>query len=256
MLIGLATLISILFFGGVSETFLVDKLEKGVKQYVVDKERQKEITADLKVSTKYIKAFNKERKNSFKSFQDLNADRNTSIEEFNLFFDKLMNDRMAFQEKVIKDRISILNRIEPDEWELILEKSKESIEKASAKTQKKLDKGKISEPFVKTKSVIDEVVTDTERKEKIGKALSTFVRSQEKTVEKLKSMNSLDSDIINSKDASEKDILKLAEEINELRKITFSDLTSFHFSVKEITTEAEWEAIIKSFNKELSISTH
>ena len=34
------------FFGGVSEAFLIDKIEKGVKQYVVDKDRSKEIRPD------------------------------------------------------------------------------------------------------------------------------------------------------------------------------------------------------------------
>ena len=256
MIVGLATLISILFFGGVSETFLVDKLEKGVKQYVLDKERKKEITADLKVSVKYIKAFNKERKSKFKSFQDLNANRLTSREELTLYFDELMNDRKHFQERVIGDRISILNKIESDEWELILINSKESIDKVNAKTQKKLDKGKISEPFEKTTAVIAKVITDKERKEKLDKALNTFIDSQEKTFEKLESMNTIDSGIISNKDASEKDLIKLAKELNELRKLAFNDLTSFHFSVKEFTTQAEWEQIMKAFNKELNITSH
>ena len=100
MIVGLATLISILFFGGVGETFLVDKLEKGVKQYVVDKERKKDITADLKITAKYVKAFNKERKNKLKTFQNLNADRNKSIEDFASFFEELISDRITFQKKV------------------------------------------------------------------------------------------------------------------------------------------------------------
>ena len=256
MIIGLATLISILFFGGVSETFLVDKLEKGVKQYVVDKERKKEITTDLKVSAKYIKAFNKERKGNFKSFQKLNADRNTSNEELTLFFDELLKDRITFQEKVIADRVNILNKIEADEWELILDNSKESIEKVDAKAQKKIDKGKTSEPFEKTRSEIAEVVTDNERKERINNALDTFINSQKKTIEKLQSMNTQDSDVVNNKNASEKDLKKLAEELNELRRLTFNELIAFHSSVKKFTTEAEWDKVMKVFNKELNITSH
>lgn len=71
MIIGSITLITILFFGGVSEYFLIDKLEKGVKEYVVEKNRQKEILADLKTSKAFIKEFNKKRKSQSKTFHTL-----------------------------------------------------------------------------------------------------------------------------------------------------------------------------------------
>lgn len=40
------------------------------KEYVLDKERQKEILADIKGTKKYIKKFNKERKAYFKTFKE------------------------------------------------------------------------------------------------------------------------------------------------------------------------------------------
>ena len=44
MIVGTIALISMLFFGGV-EYFLMDELEKGVKTFVVEKDRRKEIEA-------------------------------------------------------------------------------------------------------------------------------------------------------------------------------------------------------------------
>ena len=44
--------------------------------------------------------------------------------------------------------------------------------------------------------------------------------------------------------------------LNELRQQSFNSLIDFHFSAKENTTEEEWKSIMKSFNKELSITSH
>jgi hypothetical protein len=60
MILGTLALINMLFFGSM-EYFLVDKLEKGVKTYVLEKERRKEILVDLSDAEKEIKAFNKLR---------------------------------------------------------------------------------------------------------------------------------------------------------------------------------------------------
>ena len=99
-----------------------------------------------------------------KTFKNLNAERGASKEELNSFFDGLMKERLAFQEKVIRDRVAISNKIKPDEWTLILAKSKESVDKAQEKVQKKSDKGKEKKPFVKTFSVIDKVINDNKKR--------------------------------------------------------------------------------------------
>lgn len=256
MIVGTIALISMLFFGGVSEYFLIDKLEKGVKQYVVDKERRKEITTDLKEATKFIKAFNKDRKGKMKSFEELNTDRNTSKEELISFFDVLMKDRLAFQEQILSDRVAISAKIKPNEWTLILAKSKESVEKAMEKAEKKSNKGKESIPFEKTISVIEEVIANNEKKEKLNAALSTFIRDQEKAVQKLISMNSVDNDILSKKDASKMELTEIANELNSLRKVAFDNLMAFHFAAKDLTEPSEWDQIMKTFNKELSITSH
>ena len=39
MIVGIITLITMLFFGGIQEYFLLDKLEKGTKIYIEDKDK-------------------------------------------------------------------------------------------------------------------------------------------------------------------------------------------------------------------------
>ena len=256
MIIGLATLISILFFGGISETFLVDKLEKGAKQYIVDKERKKEITAELKEASKYIKAFNKKRKAQMKAFQDLNLNRDASRKDFSDFFDELIKERKQFQEKVLSNRVSLAKKIEQEEWDNIMKKSGESLEKKEKKLQKKTDKGKISQPFEKTNATIDKFVTDAGRKDKIHESLDQFIASQKLAVETLADMNSKDSDIISKKDATKEELMEMALALNELRFQALNNLVDFHMSAKEYLTQAEWDKIMKAFNKEMSITAH
>jgi uncharacterized protein YlxP (DUF503 family) len=256
MLIGLATLISVLFFGGVNEYFLVNKLEKGVKKYVVEKERKKEITAELKNSKKFIKAFNKERKNEFKLFKVINADRETTKEEMNQFFDQLIKERRDFQKIIIQSRIEICGKINPDEWESILELSRKSVAKEKDKQQKKIDKGKDSEPFKKTIASINKFITDRERKEKVLQSIKDFINSRDEMTRKLTGMNTIDNAIVTKKDVSEEELKQLAEDLNELREIGFESLVDFHMSAKEHTTKDEWDNIIKAFNKEIETTVH
>jgi hypothetical protein len=256
MLIGLSTLIAILFFGGVSETFLIDKLDKGVKKYVVEKERKKEITADLKKATKYIKAFDKEMNNQFKLFKEMNAAKHTTREDMQDFFDQLMKDRRAFQDSVIDDRLRISAKLKPDEWDSIMAFSSTSVSKVKTKAEKKAAKGKITEPFEKTYAVIDKDIADQEKKQNIKDAMTTFIDAQKRTVAKLHSMNTMDNDVLINQKASRDEFIALSESLNVLREKAFENLIEFHFTVVGQTTDEEWANVIKSFNKELAITSH
>jgi len=41
-----------------------------------------------------------------------------------------------------------------------------------------------------------------------------------------------------------------------MRRLIFDELIDFHMLVKENTTIAEWDKIMKAFNKELSITAN
>lgn len=254
MLIGLFTLISIFLFGGGNEYFLVDKLEKGVKEYVVDKERKKEITADLKDAAKHIKAYDKKRNNRFKDFLQLNSNRETTEKELDTFFDQLMQERKEFQEYIINRRVEIVNKIKPDEWVLILEKSAETVKKRNEKLQKEIDKGKMDEPFTKTKAYISDEITDKGKSKNLLTGLNEFIEYQNKAAEKIKSTNVSDSDLISKRDATVLELGELATKVNKLRSEGYQELINFHLFAKENTTDDEWNKLMKLFNKELNIT--
>ena len=69
MIVGIIAIFAILFSGGTNEAFFIDKMEKGVKEYVIEKDRKNEILSELKSSKKTIKAFDKNRKKQLKTLK-------------------------------------------------------------------------------------------------------------------------------------------------------------------------------------------
>jgi hypothetical protein len=256
MIIGISALIAILFFGGINETFLIDKIEKGVKEYVVDKERKKEITADLKEASKYIKGFYKQRSAQFKQFKEMNLSREVEKSEMEAFFEGVMKSRLEFQNKVIDDRISIIAKLMPGEWDSIMVYSQQSVVKKKEKAEEKEAKGKVSTPFAKTYKAIQDKVMEADKKESLKRSLDAFIASETKAIEQLKSMNSQDNKVLTNKNATREELLGLGNRMNEFRKKAFTELIDLHFSVRQNTNETEWTAVMKAFNKELSVTAH
>ena len=179
MLIATITALAILFGGGTFETFFVDDLKKGVKEYVVEDQRKDEILDDLKRSKKMIKSFNKERKAQFKEFKKLNSSRATGSDELTGFFEKSMTTRGEYQHRLIEERLKVSAKITPDEWAAIIENSGHATDKRMQKAQKKLDKaearGKL--PFDKTRETITEAVADTDTQQLLQGRLDAMLRS-------------------------------------------------------------------------------
>ncbi|MCK5280914.1 MAG: hypothetical protein KAK04_20315, partial [Cyclobacteriaceae bacterium] len=67
-----------------------------------------------------------------------------------------------------------------------------------------------------------------------------------------KSMNALESEVLQKKDASFKELENMAKEGNAFRKEAFSAFLDFHFTLKDLTSETEWKKIMKEFNKLIS----
>ena len=92
MIIGTIALLALLFGGGTGELFFVDQLEKGIKEFVIDKDRQKDILSDLKTSKAFIMEYNKDREVDLKYFYDINASWFTTSEDLVMYFDKMQKN--------------------------------------------------------------------------------------------------------------------------------------------------------------------
>lgn len=258
MLIATITMLAILFGGGTFETFFIDDLKKGVKEYVVEDERKDEILDDLKRSKKMIKSFNKERKAQFKEFKKLNSSRATGSDELTGFFEKSMTTRGEYQHRLIEERLKVSAKITPDEWAAIIENSGHATDKRMQKAQKKLDKaearGKL--PFDKTRETITEAVADTDTQQLLQGRLDAMLRSFEKLGSELSATNVNESALLVDRDISRDQMLQVAEQMNEVRLAVFRHLVDFHMAVKENTDAVEWDQVMKQFNKDISLTAH
>ncbi len=257
MIVATITVIALLFGGGVNEIFFIDKLEKGVKEYVIDKERQKDILADLKKTKKLFKKFNKERKARFKTYKKINSSRIATREELIDFYDELNKERIEFQDELIDDRLTVSKKIKADEWASIVEHSGNSVDKRKEKEQKKSEKNKNKGqvPLEKTRKAIIEIVSDAEKQKVMIGGLNDMISSFEKLESEIKSINVKENNVLILKDAKKEELKQIAAEMNNLRHFSFKQLIEFHMVVKENTDESEWDKIMKAFNKELAITT-
>jgi len=258
MVVATIALLTILFGGGALETFFIDDLNKGVKEYVVDEDRKKEILADLKNSKELVKEYNKQRKTRFKEFKELNTSRETTSKELTDFFNVLMDERGEFQNRFIDDRIAVSKKIKPDEWTAIIERAGPIEDKSQGKLQEKIDKAeaKGKEPFEKTREAITENVLDAARQQLLLGRLDAMLNNFNELAGRIDSFNVRDSGLLVRQDASKEEMKQVAGKINELRYATFNYLVGFHMVVKENTDAPEWDKIIKEFNKDMSLTVH
>ncbi|MBE9549132.1 MAG: hypothetical protein IMF09_06945 [Proteobacteria bacterium] len=133
----IATLIVLLFGGGTFDLNFIDDMKKGVKEYVIDAERQKDILIDVKSTKKLITDFNKGRKSQFKTFKKLNANRETSRDNFSDFFTILEQEREQYYADLATARVGLAGKIMADEWQDIMKQSAEAVEQRQQKAQKK-----------------------------------------------------------------------------------------------------------------------
>ena len=245
MIIGTITLITMLFFGGVQEYFFIDKLEKGVKQFITDKERSKEILTGLKASKKEIDAFNKDRKARLKEFYALNLNRDIPRSSLEDFFEKRMEERLVFQEQILDERIKLVKMIGDEEWEQIVSISDEAIDKKISKEEKKKEK----DAFESVYKTINRSISEDDRMVQARALVQNFQARYEDLYAKINSINTRENDLLRNKNTPKAEFKDLAKKVNDIRITTYKAFVDFHFDMQDVTEESEWFSIMKAMNK-------
>ncbi|QTN37875.1 hypothetical protein HZ996_01550 [Cryomorphaceae bacterium] len=245
MIVGLLTLFSILFFGGSQEYFLVEKLEKGVKEYVIEKDRKKEILSDLDITVKTIKVFNKNREKTLREYHDLNASYSSTKADFDTFLQSLKEERVAFQKDILEQRVMVVAKITPEEWSNIIEYSSEKTEKRLEKENKKKEK----DAFSKIKQKIDSEISDDEKRNSALQALEQIQLKFNELGDTYASLNALENNLVKDQNTTLEEGEKLGAQLNELRTEMHFAVVSFHFAIKDLSDESTFERIMKTVNK-------
>jgi hypothetical protein len=248
MIIGTITLITILFLGGTPDYYLVSGLEKGVKQYVIEKERKKDILDQLARAKKEARAVFKSRKALIKELKTLNADRSASREELNEYEQQLLGNVENYQKIVLDARLEVVKKITEAEWTMIMKFSEEKEKKEKEIFQEKLDKGKVKDPFTGLEKSIQKNIRSTENRTKILRALDGIKKDFGVLSDKLSQRNGTDTPILRQKDATKDELMTIAEAVNEIRRETFHKTMEFRSVLLENTTDEEWGGVVKEFN--------
>lgn len=249
MIIGTITLITILFFGSPQEIFLIHKMDKGVKTHVEDKERRKSILTDLKAAEKEVKAFRKKRKKALKGFAKKNMDRSLKRADFQKMYDELHAERLALQDRIINKRVTLQKQLTEEEWAPIVENAQDIISKEREKHQKKAEKGKLKDNYAKLEQTIEKTITDPAKRMEIKQIFDKVQVEYEKMKFDLNTVNVSDTERIGSRDLTAEEMKTINQRLNEKRHKSFNAFMDFREELLELTTEAEWDALMKEVMK-------
>lgn len=249
MIIGTITLITILFLGGTPDYFLVKNLDKGIKQYVDDKERKKGLLAAFKVEKKNLKETFKLRKSYIKEIEKINANRKAIRADLHSYGDSLMRNAMDYQVALLNARLNLIGQIEDDEWDSIVAMSEEVTKKEKDKLKEKIEKGKVKHPFTNLEATIKSVIDDGQKKADVLESMAAFKEQFNVLANKLSEKNVADLPTIRNKYASREELMAMAEVVNSIKVETFQHYLDFRLDLVNNTNEMQWDKIIKEINK-------
>ncbi len=248
MIVGIVTLFGMLFFGGSQEYFFVESLEKGVKEYILDKDSSKEILAGLKESKSTIDAFNKTREKRLKTLRTMNLDYAADTASFDAFFQQLADERKGFQKEMVDGRMKMVAKIEDSEWSNIITMSNESTEKRLEKEGQKKEK----DVFKDLENTIRKVFPEKEKQTLAFAEAEKLKSGYANLLNEYTSYNSLQSELLKNKNTTAEQFSQQSVEVNKIRHTALLGLKDFHFKIKEIADEADWAKVMKAVNKILS----
>lgn len=247
MIVGTITLLTILFFGGIQEYFLLDKLEKGVKTHIEDKDRRKEILVDLKEAKKFIKEFNKSRNSNLNSFKKQFMEKGISKAELENYNQHVQEETFNFQNSIIDRRLSVVKKFSTDEWENIISNSTSAAEQRLNKEAKKA-----KDTYASLDKVIEKTISEKEKADKIMEIMEEFKGASQKFDSKMSSVNTKENSIVNKQNATKTELMEIASDVNKIREDAFYSLIDLRYQIEQITTDTEWNKIIKELLKTLN----
>ena len=233
---------------GPAEVFLVDDLDKQIKEYVDDKDRKKEALHVVKIANKEIKIFLKFRKKTLKRIESKGSDQTVSydqmMEEFQPYFDK----RLTFQDTMIARRLALQEVLSDQEWEDIIskavlpsEKERRKIEKSEGKTDKRLDKFHQS-----VVDAINESIDDEAKAHELVNYHNEFKLALDAFLEEGEKMGFDQNELVKSKSASQAEMKQYYEERNKLRYKGTEAYFKLRENARTATSEKEWQSISKA----------
>ena len=247
MLIGIAAIIIAIIFGGGQETFfLTPQLKKNVKTYVVEKERQKEIFVIMKESEKKQKAFTKTRKTYIKEYSQLTLDRSSTLEDHKKLIKAYYEERQEIVVYSIEQEMAVKKLSTEEEWGNIMNAvlTKTTKDKARDKMQNTMDKA-----FAGVIQSCNEHVSNRDNRDSAVAAVQKLRNKVDELIPSLADLGYENVETIRDYNASKAAYEKISSENHQMRKEIDDLFLDFRFELLEMTTEDEWNLLMKDIEK-------
>ena len=245
----IALIISILSGGGSLEVFYIDKIELGVKKYVTDKDRKKELQVFFKEYQKTYKSYNKGMRKDLKVYKKQNLDRAVAISWYEDFFKKRLDETVKVQHDFIEYRINLQNNIYVEEWTQIMEFASSAETKEQEKMEKQARKNSDKDLMYKLRETANENIVNPTSKTEVLAAWEIFKKDYDATVETYDHINVEDSETLVNKNVAEEEMKGIIVKLDSIRAKMYVAHIGFLKVLKENTSNEEYQAIMKEFNK-------
>jgi hypothetical protein len=241
MLIALALAILAIFLGGDSP-FVIPKLDNYVKTHVVDDGRKTIVLEYLKDAKAKRKAKVKQTNKEIKKLDHLFNSRETTREEMNTAFAKIIETQAESQKANIRVNQEAQKNITAEEWNTIML----DIGDGLVKTNKKISKmnTKISKIYTNWEAKIGKTIADKKKREK------ALASARNLKAIYLKNRSIVQDELMNKKsimyqyNIPEDELATLQNKFIELTEEVLQAVITTHFELMELTTEEEWKKIL------------
>jgi arsenate reductase-like glutaredoxin family protein len=252
MIPALIALFGLIFGGGNVDYFYLEGFDKGINKYIENKDTKKELKGYVKDYEKAIDEFNKKHKKQMKLFMQKDVDRSTPEEWYKGFFKENLGLRDERQQTAMDFREKVQPKITDDEWKNIVAASEKATKKILEKEQKKEKKQGDKQVDDKLVETSEKYISDEERNQGVSAAYDKFKLAADDLIAAYEKVNAMGNDILVDKNASRSDMQDYADSLNEKRRKMYETFLEFFSELQRITTEEEWQAIMKDFNKAVS----
>lgn len=249
MIIGIYTFLTLLFGGGSVDQFYIDQIDKGVKKYVADKDRKKEIQGYFDEYQSATANWNKLTKIEIKEFKKRNLDRGASLDWYRNYFEGKILLREELINKYIDLRLKMQESITDGEWAQIMELASEADTKEEAKEEKEKSKQADKDMFKKLREVTAENVDDAVAQEALILSWNDFEEQYNEVAEAYRMLDVNHTEIMSDKYATAEEFMAVGVVLIEIRAEAAEAFMEFITILKDSTTDDGYTAIMKEFNK-------
>ncbi len=182
-----------------------------------------------------------------KQMQQLNSERTTTEDEFRKFFTNAMTHYKQIQQTGLASRLEIQHLLTEQEGKQIIKASVVSWKKRDKKREKLIIK--LIQRFEKLNSKIDKQIEDEKRQGQAIEIIDKFTNTLMDIKREYDRFNLVDNSILKKHDASKSELQTVLDKKNELRWQFYNAYIETHDKLVKVTTEEEWDQVIKSVNR-------